>query len=219
MASEWKEKGGGDDFDDEGLPLLRKHTQVRPNTRSADSVYSLQTAFLVRPRRNDAGVGATPSLSPRPEPARTSPKYRHSIDARYSIGSGDEPRARARVRPARPAQPRRTNVEPSSRRGNRQLAPKTRKRLLNFVFQPPTFKRVERPVADRPHVVHVVHSSGSRDGQQSHEELARRPDGRREESRRTRRMALAGELVTLILLSPQRLIPLRPSLTRALYAH
>ena len=30
MASEWKEKAGGDDFDDEGLPLLRKHTQVRP---------------------------------------------------------------------------------------------------------------------------------------------------------------------------------------------
>ena len=28
MASEWKEKAAGDDFDDEGLPLLRKHTQV-----------------------------------------------------------------------------------------------------------------------------------------------------------------------------------------------
>ena len=218
MASEWKEKGSGDDFDDEGLPLLRKHTQVRPNTRSADSVYSLQTAFLVRPRRNDAGVGATPSLFPRPEPARTSPKYRHSIDARYSIGSGDERRARARVRPARPAQPRRTNVELLEAPSWRELAPKTRKRLLNFVFQPPTFKRVESSVADLP-IPSTPFESGSRDGQQSHEELARRPDGRREESRRTRRMALAGELVTLILLSPQRLIPLRPSLTRALYAH
>ena len=138
MASEWKEKGGGDDFDDEGLPLLRKHTQVRPNTRRADSVYSLQTAFLVRPRRNDAGVGATPSLSPRPEPARTSPKYRHSIDARYSIGSGDEPRARARVRPAHPAQPRRTNVEASSRPSWRNLQVGAKNTQTSFELCLPT---------------------------------------------------------------------------------
>jgi hypothetical protein len=212
MASEWKEKGGGDDFDDEGLPLLRKHTQVRPNTRSADSVYSLQTAFLVRPRRNDAGVGATPSLSPRPEPARTSPKYRHSIDARYSIGSGDEPRARARVRPAHPAQPRRTNVERPRGRELAQLASWRQKHLLNFVFQPPTFERVESSVADLP-TSSTPFSQGSRDGQQSHEELARRPDGRREESRRTRRMALAGESVTLILSSHQ--IDSTPTLTHS----
>ena len=36
--------------------------------------------------------------------------------------------------------------------------------------------------------------SGSRDGQQPHEELARRPDGRGEEGCGPRRMALAGEL-------------------------
>jgi hypothetical protein len=30
MAAEWKEAGKDDDFDDEGLPLLRKHTKVCP---------------------------------------------------------------------------------------------------------------------------------------------------------------------------------------------
>ena len=43
MASEWKEKAGGDDFDDEGLPLLRKHTQVRVtgNNRTKSSLVGL----------------------------------------------------------------------------------------------------------------------------------------------------------------------------------
>jgi hypothetical protein len=139
MASEWKEKGGGDDFDDEGLPLLRKHTQVRPNTRSADSVYSLQTAFLVRPRRNDAGVGATPSLFPaprtRPNIAEISTFDRCSILDRFG--------GRTKGARARPPRPPRATSEDECRAvleaaSWRELAPKTRKRLLNFVFQPPT---------------------------------------------------------------------------------
>lgn len=45
MASEWKEKAGGDDFDDEGLPLLRKHTQVRPASLAPVPCFLLGPSF------------------------------------------------------------------------------------------------------------------------------------------------------------------------------